>query len=133
MVNTKFVFPYQLHRMLEDAQTQGFEHIISWVHQGNNGSSTTTNCFKIHDSNELEATILPMYLPGQTKYKSFLRQLNIYGFTRTTTSTSKMVPPGSYTHPLFVRYQLHLCKNMVRCKIKGTTSRPSSKRPSLAK
>jgi HSF-type DNA-binding len=61
---------------------------------------------------------------AQTKYASFQRQLNLYGFTRIS-----MPLPGPnghhksysfYTHPHFVRGQRDRVRCMIRCKIKGT-------------
>ena len=113
MVNTKFNFPYQLHQMLEDAEQQGFEHIVSWL-------PGSTKHFKLHDVPQFEKHIMKRYFPTMGLYKSFLRQLNIYGFTRVTTTCSinPVLGRGAYTHPLLERYNLDICNQMVRTKIK---------------
>jgi len=49
----------------------------------------------------------------QTKYKSFQRQLNLWGFERNTKET---VERGSYYHPLFIRGRKDLCQQMGRQK-----------------
>jgi hypothetical protein len=56
---------------------------------------------------------------SQTKYPSFQRQLNLYGFARFSHGTDK----GAYFHYLFVRGKRSLVKGMVRRKIKGTKVR----------
>lgn len=94
----KFMFPYQLHRMLEDAEVFGFDHVVSFV--------PGTSLFKVYNSKKFENVILGRYLPTQTRYKSFLRQLNMYGFSR--------VIGGAYGHPLFVRGEEKLCDHMTR-------------------
>jgi hypothetical protein len=58
---------------------------------------------------------------NQTKYASFQRQLNLYGFSRLTHGPDK----GAYYHNCFVRGKRHLCKGMIRQKIKGTKVRKS--------
>lgn len=57
----------------------------------------------------------------QTKYASFQRQLNLYGFRRFSRGKDK----GAYYHLCFVKDHRLLVTGMVRCKIKGTKVRPS--------
>jgi len=66
---------------------------------------------------------------SQTKYASFQRQLNIYGFNRFLRGQDK----GAYYHLCFVRGHRSLVRNMVRRKIKGTgvtTARETMERES---
>ena len=58
---------------------------------------------------------------SQTKYPSFQRQLNLYGFSRFAHGRDK----GAYFHACFVRGKRALVRNMVRRKIKGTKVRRS--------
>ena len=60
----------------------------------------------------------------QTKYKSFQRQLNLWGFER----VSKGLEKGCYFHPCFLKDDKAKCGNMVHTSIKGTSVR----RPILA-
>ena len=142
MVNTKFTFPYQLHEMLEDAERQGFDTIVSWIPSSSDSSSdssdssssstststTTPTKFKVHDVVKFENDIMPTYFPTMTRYKSFLRQLNIYGYTRNVSPSSSssmslsLNDRGAYYHPLMVRYNTALCSQMVRTKIKQSQS-----------
>jgi hypothetical protein len=84
-------FPLVLHAMLEDASIRGFDHIVSWL--------PNSNMFKIHNSEKFTQVIMTRYFPNQTFYKSFLRQLNIYGFERINAGLFR----GAYFHSSFVR------------------------------
>jgi hypothetical protein len=68
-------FPFQLHDMLQDASTKGFESIISWQPCG--------TAFKVHNQDLFQQAILPTYF-GMKKYKSFQRQLHWYTFDKAT-------------------------------------------------
>jgi hypothetical protein len=61
------------------------------------------------------SNILPRYFK-QTKYLSFTRQLNLWGYKRIT----RGLDAGAYYHELFLRYRPSLVRWMKRCKIKGT-------------
>jgi len=91
--------------VLEESTYGGFDHIISWI--GN-------NAFKVHDPIQFEESIMQRFF-NQTQYKSFQRQLNIYGFTRVKTAGKAT---GSYTHPLFIRGNPDACSFMIRVKVK---------------
>jgi hypothetical protein len=92
-------FPCRLFGMLEDADEKGFRHIVSWNAEGNG--------FMVHDTAAFLKTTIPQYF-NQTKYKSFQRQLSLYGFTRIATGRRK----GLSFHPNFVRGSKQLCKPM---------------------
>lgn len=106
---TKFAFPFKLHSILESAGTSGQESIISWLPSG--------KAFKIHKPKEFADVIMPQYF-NQTKYRSFQRQLYIYGFDRVKDKSSDDY--GAYFHELFIRGASDLCLDMQRQKIKGT-------------
>jgi hypothetical protein len=103
--NSSVPFPWKLHAMLDDADYNGFEGVVSWEHDG--------EAFKVYDPDLFVAMVLPHYF-NQTRYKSFQRQLNIYGFTRVATGRDK----GLCKHKFFVRGQPSLCSGMQRMKIK---------------
>jgi hypothetical protein len=92
-------FPFKLYDILEDASAEGFDHIISWVPNGNG--------FKLHDREAFKKTIVARYF-RHIHYKSFIRQLNIYDFQRQEGER------GSYFHNYFVRGDRFLCKYMKR-------------------
>lgn len=125
------VFPTKLHRMLSDAKREGFEHIVSWIHGG--------TAFRIHNVAEFMQKIAPLYFgtlicvalrihffpssimlthlscvsfTEQSKFESFRRQLNLYGFTRVTRGASR----GMYYHENFVQNDVSLCRNITRPK-----------------
>ena len=69
--------------MLEDAADSSFEHIVSWLPDGKS--------FVVHDKNAFVSQIMPVYFGKQNRWKSFLRQLNLYSIRRigpTPTSAS---------------------------------------------
>jgi len=115
--NGEAAFPWKLHRVLEESERFGFNTIVSW--QGN-------RTFKVHDPKNFEKSIMKKYF-NQTRYKSFQRQLNIYGFERITVGDDV----GSYTHHLLVRGKPNICRFMVRTKVKnkGSKAQHSSKTP----
>jgi HSF-type DNA-binding len=59
---------------------------------------------------------------SQTKFASFQRQLNLYGFRRMTTGKDK----GAYFHEHFLRGMRQRVQQMTRQKIKGIKSRKPS-------
>jgi HSF-type DNA-binding len=78
--------------MLEDAKVMGFEDIVSWL--------PNSNMFKIHNAKAFVSQgIMKRYFPNQKLYKSFLRQVNIYGFDRINAWPFL----GAYFHPCFAR------------------------------
>lgn len=100
-------FPFKLHRMLEAAIQEGNEAIVSWQPHG--------RAFKIHEPQGFEDLVLPKFY-SKVKYKSFLRQLQLYGFQRNVDKAS--VDFGAYSHDLFQKGKEYLCHNMKRPKIK---------------
>ncbi|KAL7539123.1 hypothetical protein ACHAWF_006309 [Thalassiosira exigua] len=99
-------FPVKFHRMLDQIRDEGHSDIVSWLSHG--------RAFKIHQPKEFAATIMPRFF-NQSKYTSFQRQLNLYGFSRCCRGRDS----GAYHHPFFLRNKLSLAKNIVRTKIKG--------------
>lgn len=98
-------FPWKLHMVLDESVWGGFDDFISWQ---------SNNAFKVHDPIQFEKSIMKRFF-NQTRYKSFQRQLNIYGFIRVKTAGKAT---GSYTHPLFIRGDPDACRFMTRTKIK---------------
>lgn len=106
-------FPFRLHDMLNDATKKGFEDVVCWRNDDRS--------FLIRDKDRFAMEVLPNYFQGQTHYKSFQRQLNIYGFTRVVGGTRRDM--GTYTHRLLVRGEAKLCRYMIRTKIKNKGAR----------
>ena len=65
-------FPWILHKIIDEAEHDGNQHIVAWMPMGRS--------FIVHKRDTFTEQILPRYF-RQTKYKSFVRQLNLWGFT----------------------------------------------------
>jgi hypothetical protein len=100
-------FPWTLHTILEDAELHGFETIVAWL-------PGHADQFKVHNPDKFAQEVAPLYFKF-TQYKSFQRQLNIYGFERIKRGPNT----GSYRHPLLMRGNPTICECMTRTKIKG--------------
>ena len=100
-------FPWKLHEMLDLVERQGDEHIVSWLPGGRS--------FRVHMPELFVERIMKLCF-NQTKYKSFQRQLNLWGFERNST---ECIEKGAYSHPLFVRGRKDLCQEIARAKVKG--------------
>ena len=100
-------FPIRLHDMLDQAESQGYQHIVSWLPEGNG--------FQIHDPESM-LPILQHVGFNQRVWKSFLRQLQNYGFCREVKGPDK----GKCTHALFIRGRRDLSLVMRRIKRSGS-------------
>lgn len=108
------LFPSKLWRILDDAERCEYDHIISWVDNG--------MAFQIHDR-ESVIPILEKYF-NMSKYKSFLRQLQAYGFQRALpnpkddpnrdSKPKRDCYRGKWSHKLFRRDKMNLCNKMTR-------------------
>jgi hypothetical protein len=106
-------FPFTLYALLEDATENNFEDIVSWV--------PTSDSFVIHKPKLFAELIMKRYFTKQNRYKSFLRQSNLYGFERVNSKSSNpSMPRGSYCHPLFLRGNPGLCGLMDRPKARSS-------------
>lgn len=92
-------FPCKLFMMLEDADEKGFRHVVSWNSEGDG--------FMVHNTAAFMKEIIPQYF-NQTKYKSFQRQLSLYGFSRETSGRRK----GLRWHKKLLRGERGLCRSM---------------------
>ncbi|CAJ1934572.1 unnamed protein product [Cylindrotheca closterium] len=95
--------------MLETVEKEGNTSIISWL------PGHPQDAFKVHKKEEFMEHVLPRFF-DQTKFKSFLRQLNVWGFERINDSGPRH---GGYRHSLFIKNRPDLCAGMKRTKIKG--------------
>lgn len=113
-------FPAKLHQVLQQAEMEGFQSIISWcdVKKIEGGMGAGCSPFKVHDPQKFVEKIAPQHFPSMGKYKSFLRQLNLWGFSRIRSREDAAIN-GCYYHLNFVRERPFLCLQMKRTKIKG--------------
>ena len=105
-------FPTKLYEMIDEIETQGLSHVVSWQPHG--------RCFKVHQMSTFKILLLDYF--KLRKLASFQRQLNLYGFQRLTVGLDK----GSYYHELFLRSRPDLVRRIERMKVKGTGVRAKS-------
>lgn len=106
-----------MYSLLEDAATFGFEDVISWQPGGKS--------FKVHQLETFTDTIMTSYFT-QSKFKSFQRQLNIYGWKKVQVGPNK----GGYHHKFFQQDSPELCSKVTRrasSKDFNNSSSPSDK------
>lgn len=106
-------FPIKLHEMLDEIEKDGLASVISWQPHG--------RAFVVHKPKEFVARVLPEYFK-QSKFSSFQRQLNLYGFSRLSAGSDK----GGYYHEFFLRGKSLLSLRMTRTEVKGTGVRGGS-------
>lgn len=100
-------FPKLLYIMLSRADSDGYASICSWRPHG--------RAFCIHNRDAFVARILPLYF-RQTRFASFQRQLNLYGFYR---MKRKGPDYRSYYQENFLRGRPDLAESIQRQKLKG--------------
>ncbi|GFH56905.1 hypothetical protein CTEN210_13381 [Chaetoceros tenuissimus] len=112
----KYPFPQRLFDLLEKAddvreEPENLSSIISWSPNG--------KYFRVHNRKDFEDLIQKNHF-NQSKYASFRRQLNLWGFERIPDqekddhSERSLVYGGCYLHPLFQRHDRSLCCSMSR-------------------
>lgn len=95
-------FPIKLHQMLAEAEKEGNTDVVSFYSHG--------RAFAIHDMRRFVDEIMPKYFK-QSKWNSFARQLNLYGFTRMQQGQESI---RAYYHELFLRGRPNLVTYMRR-------------------
>ena len=103
-------FPVKIMILIEECERQGKTDIVAWNSNG--------RAFKVWDHVRFENEILPLYLES-SKYSSFLRQLNLYGFRGCSGGADK----GNYYHPKFLRGLPWIATKIQRTKVNGPKSR----------
>jgi hypothetical protein len=107
-------FPMKLHVLLQNAELKGVTSIISWLPDGRS--------FKVHNKDKFSKLIMPEYFTA-SKYKSFQRSLNLWGFE----TVSKGPEKGVCSHPFFVRGDPAKTQMMKRVKVKSNEKTPPRK------
>jgi HSF-type DNA-binding len=92
-------FPAKMHAILSRSD---LHEIISWQPHGRS--------FKVHRPRLFEANVISTYFE-HSKFSSFIRQANGWGFRRLTNTGPDR---NSYYHPLFLAGLPFLCKTMKR-------------------
>lgn len=93
-------FPEKLYRVLMDMEEEASD-IASFSNHG--------RAFCIHKPDVFVKEILPKYFK-MSKWGSFARQLNLYGFSRVQAGPDA----GGFYHELFLKGHPHLCEYMRR-------------------
>uniref|UniRef100_A0A7S4J5H0 HSF-type DNA-binding domain-containing protein n=1 Tax=Odontella aurita TaxID=265563 RepID=A0A7S4J5H0_9STRA len=93
-----FIFPTKLYDILSRPE---FANVISWAPHG--------RCWLVQDRQAFIEHVMPRYF-AQTKYQSFIRQVNGWGFKRITKGTYQ----GSYYNEFFLRTKKNLLRFMTR-------------------
>ena len=91
-------FPAKMHAILSRTE---LADIIAWMPHGRS--------WRVLKPREFESRVMPTYFE-QSKFSSFIRQANGWGFRRITQGRDR----NSYYHELFLRGMPHLCKQMKR-------------------
>ena len=93
------VFPIKLYHLLNQASKGNYEDVVCWEPDGKS--------FKVHDKDRFTSEIMPMYFGGTSNYRSFQKNLNMWGFTMNERK-------GRVAHELFCRdsgeSKVHLMK-----------------------
>lgn len=108
-------FPWKLHEMLQLADKEGFGCIVSWL--------PDCKSFKVYEPVLFVQKIMPKFF-HQSKYKSFQRQLNLWGFERIVAGSGK----GGYTRTnhFFRHHPSEICyikRRKIKSKGEGGVSR----------
>ena len=106
-ISNHFMALFLFLQLMEVLDRSDMESIITWMPHG--------RAFIVLHPQQLREIVLPRFFK-QTKFMSFTRQLNLWGFKRIT----KGVDSGAYYHELFLRGRPRLAMLMRRQKIKGT-------------
>ena len=67
------LFPAKLYHMLDEVETMGLSAAVSWQPHG--------RAFMIHNRQLFMAEVVPIFFKA-TKFRSFQRQLHLWGFHR---------------------------------------------------
>jgi hypothetical protein len=96
-------FPEKLHALLRSAvDDPELACIVSFAPHG--------RAFIVHDTKRFCEQVLPKHFNKLGQWKSFTRQLNLYGFSRMATGPDA----GGYYHELFLRGRPYLCPYLKR-------------------
>lgn len=94
-------FPGKLYRLLAEVERKGNTHIVSFT--------PDEKAFMIHDRDAFMNDVAPRYF-RQSRFTSFVRQLNLYGFGRLSYGPNR----GGFAHPQFLRGRPELVEGIQR-------------------
>eukprot|EP00546_Thalassionema_frauenfeldii_P017955 CAMPEP_0178896952 /NCGR_PEP_ID=MMETSP0786-20121207/1472_1 /TAXON_ID=186022 /ORGANISM="Thalassionema frauenfeldii, Strain CCMP 1798" /LENGTH=276 /DNA_ID=CAMNT_0020567439 /DNA_START=70 /DNA_END=900 /DNA_ORIENTATION=- len=108
-------FPLRLHDLVTNTKSLGFDDVISWHPSGSK--------FMISSQKDFTARVLPTVF-NQSKFSSFRRQLNAYGFDRESTDPTDSVTFAIFSHKKFRRGDLEACATITRRRGKEDSKPP---------
>ena len=109
-------FPLKLHDMLEYCKDNNMQHVAAWQPDGTS--------FAVHDPEAFTSEVIHRFF-RQSHFKSFQRQLHIYGFKRVRKGVNK----GGYFHRLFLRGARDMARHMIRQPMDETRKSKSRSKP----
>lgn len=117
-------FPWKLHLLLERCEYEQRQKHATCAAESKNTASLSDmpiswlpcgKAFKVHDKERFVQEIMPSFF-GTQSFKTFQRNLNLWGFTRVSKGPQKDV----CSHPLFLKGFPAVCQSMKRIVLKGT-------------
>jgi hypothetical protein len=99
-MTNRIPFPMKLFQLLEDIERENCTWIVCWSSDGQS--------FGVHNNAVFVQEVMPQYF-RQTKYKSFQRQLHLYGYCRLPSGQDR----GNYCHPMFIKGKRELCHQIL--------------------
>lgn len=117
-------FPWKLHLLLERCEYEYQQKLAAAAAEGTSPNRVpdmpiswlpTGKAFKVHDKERFVKEVMPSFF-GTQSFKTFQRNLNLWGFTRVSKGPQKDV----CSHPLFLKGFPAVCQSMKRIVLKGT-------------
>jgi len=111
-------FPWKLHLLLERCEYDHKQQLASNPRECQDMPISWLPCgkaFKVHNKERFVKEIMPSFF-GTQSFKTFQRNLNLWGFTRVSKGPQKDV----CSHPLFLKGFPAVCQSMKRIVLKGT-------------
>ena len=105
MLSPSSMFPAKLHQLITDAEREGNTDIVSWMPDGKS--------FKVHNRERFEQELMPRYF-GSSKYRSFQKNLNLWGYDTALTHSKSHPLRGETSNPNFLRDFPEKCLEMKR-------------------
>eukprot|EP00985_Skeletonema_marinoi_P010001 scaffold4712_cov137-Skeletonema_marinoi.AAC.4 len=102
----EFQFPAKLYEMLEIVDSLGLSDVVTWLPNGRS--------FQVKDPTKFMELVVPRFFKA-TKYRSFQRQLNLWGFLRVVKGQGN----GVWYHESFIRGSPEMISKLTRTRIKG--------------
>jgi HSF-type DNA-binding len=116
----KLSFPTKLYKILKASDHGHHTEIIGWLPDG--------DAFTIHSEQDFCDVVMKNYFK-QTNFKSFTRQLYLYGFLKTSSGPESRI----FHHPQFLRSNPQSCIAIKRNQFVGDRRQSKSRRLSKTK